>query len=711
MLLPPRPSSICSTCWNGPLRERLGLSGQPIERSWDFSIPAHSCTGGFAYDISSEDLLSGTSSRCKWCLFVVKHCPKEALRLPAQMMRIRVGNTRQGDFVVIINNVEVRNGFVYTDLVDPIAKYVPRGSHPPDVESQRALALAKACLERCVRQHDSCRKRSSLHPKAPSPRRLIDCTNPLRPRILDTKRTPCVYVTLSYVWGEDQPHKTSSANISSYIRHGIDNETLPQTIRDAIYVAHTLQIQYLWTDGLCIIQDSPEDKRRELASMRDIYRHAYLTIDAASAEKATDGFLQAQSLSDSGLPLPFFYPRGHGEQAEIGTLYISHSVKRPLQDPRTRYGSYNVASWRVRNNGLTTIDSLTGGYTGRRAWCLQETLLSTRCLVFSDSTVQLRCQTTTRNINGAPHNDSLDVPRLPGVAFYPQPRIERYSYEWKNIRQLWSRIVREYSSRSLSYPSDKLVACAALAETFACALGSEYVAGLWDDSFIFHDLLWQRTSWSPRPVAYRAPSWSWASVDGEVSMIFDYLDPSAEALVEVIDCKVAAQSKKLPFGPVSDGSLILRGRLFACASGQESPLAIVHLQLGSTRGAYRYTTRILVGPRQTRTLKVCMNVFIDILIVQVEPSYDFDDTVNSKELWAVPVLKRFLHDGGFKQCEGLLLVPDTIPSIRGGAKSKRKKRRVFQRVGHFRTYSPENAWKLASDAERSPVTATEFELV
>ncbi|KAJ8495422.1 hypothetical protein ONZ51_g1690 [Trametes cubensis] len=574
------------------------------------------------------------------------------------MMRIRVGNTRQGDFVVIINNVEVRNGFVYTDLVDPIAKYVPRGSHPPDVESQRALALAKACLER----------------------RLIDCTNPLRPRILDTKRTPCVYVTLSYVWGEDQPHKTSSANISSYIRHGIDNETLPQTIRDAIYVAHTLQIQYLWTDGLCIIQDSPEDKRRELASMRDIYRHAYLTIDAASAEKATDGFLQAQSLSDSGLPLPFFYPRGHGEQAEIGTLYISHSVKRPLQDPRTRYGSYNVASWRVRNNGLTTIDSLTGGYTGRRAWCLQETLLSTRCLVFSDSTVQLRCQTTTRNINGAPHNDSLDVPRLPGVAFYPQPRIERYSYEWKNIRQLWSRIVREYSSRSLSYPSDKLVACAALAETFACALGSEYVAGLWDDSFIFHDLLWQRTSWSPRPVAYRAPSWSWASVDGEVSMIFDYLDPSAEALVEVIDCKVAAQSKKLPFGPVSDGSLILRGRLFACASGQESPLAIVHLQLGSTR-------------------------------VQVEPSYDFDDTVNSKELWAVPVLKRFLHDGGFKQCEGLLLVPDTIPSIRGGAKSKRKKRRVFQRVGHFRTYSPENAWKLASDAERSPVTATEFELV
>ncbi|KAI0655281.1 heterokaryon incompatibility protein-domain-containing protein, partial [Cubamyces menziesii] len=409
------------------------------------------------------------------------------------------------------------------------------------------LALAKASLEQCVHGHDGCQQRAAQHSKATAPRRLIDCTNPLRPRIIAAKGTHRIYVALSYVsGGEDQPYRLSKANISSYIRRGIDPETLPQTIRDAIHVTHTLGITYLWVDGLCIIQDSQKDKRRELASMRDIYRHAYLTIDAASARKVTDGFLQNRPLyDDPELALPFPNLRGSGEQAEIGTLYISCSIKRP-------------------HRAVSNLTDRRRGYTGRRAWCLQETLLSTRCLVFSDLTVHLRCQTTSQNVGGAPHTHSLDVPRLPDAVFLRQPRIKRYSDEWTEIRQIWSKIVREYSRRSLSCPSDKLVACAALAETFAFALGSCYVAGLWDDGFIFHDLLWQVTSWSPRPVAYRAPSWSWASVDGEVSMLIDYLDPSLEALAEVIDCRVTAQSKKFPFGPVSDGSLILRGRLYAC---------------------------------------------------------------------------------------------------------------------------------------------------
>ncbi|KAH9887696.1 heterokaryon incompatibility protein-domain-containing protein [Cubamyces lactineus] len=588
MTLPPQSSSICSTCWNGPMMERLGIFERPVEKFWDDFTSSHLCAGGYAYDISSAELSSGASSGCKWCLFVVEHCPKDVLQWPAGMINVRVGNTRQGDFVIAVNDVEVKSGFVFTNLVDSVARHVPRRPNLPDVESQRALALAKVCLEQCVNEHDVCRQRSSLHPKASSPRRLIDCSNPLRPRIISTKKVPRVYIALSYVWGEDQPHKTTKANISSYIRRGIDPETLPQTIRDAIHVAHTLEINCLWTDGLCIIQDSPDDRRRELTSMRDTYRHAYLTIDAASAEKVTDGFLRDRPLSDPELALPFLDSRSPGKQTEIGTLYISRSVKRPRQDSReditTVQDRPKGASSRLRNDGITTIYSLTSGYTGRRAWCLQETLLSTRCLVFNDLTIQLRCQTTTQNIGGALHDDSLDMLRLPDVLFRPRPQIERYSDEWKKVRQMWSKIVREYTRRSLSYSSDKLVACAALAETFAYALGSEYVAGLWGDGCILHDLLWQVSSWSPRPTAYRAPSWSWASVNGEVSMLIDHLDPSLEALAEVIDCRVTAQNKKFPFGPVSSGSLILRGRLYACASGQDSPFTTLHLQLGSTQG-------------------------------------------------------------------------------------------------------------------------------
>ena len=104
-------------------------------------------------------------------------------------------------------------------------------------------------------------------------------------------------------------------------------------------------------------------------------------------------------------------------------------------------------------------------------------------------------------------------------------------------------------------------------------------------------------------------------------------------------------------------------------------------------------------------------MFVDVLIVQVDPFYDFKDAAYSKELWAVPIQRHFLDDGSFERCEGLLIAPDTAPDVRGDAKSKRKRRGVFQRVGHFRTYNPENAWKLGWDLRWSLVTATEFELV
>lgn len=48
--------------------------------------------------------------------------------------------------------------------------------------------------------------------------------------------------------------------------------------------------------------------------------------------------------------------------------------------------------------------------------------------------------------------------------------------------------------------------------------GDRYLAGLWEKSLLL-DLLWEKESWdSPsRPRIARYPSWSWASLDGQVS--------------------------------------------------------------------------------------------------------------------------------------------------------------------------------------------------
>lgn len=66
------------------------------------------------------------------------------------------------------------------------------------------------------------------------------------------------YLTLSYVWGGDQAHKTTSSNITTY-EGGIDPTLIPLTIRDAIFVTNALGFRWLWVDSLCIIQDSDQD--------------------------------------------------------------------------------------------------------------------------------------------------------------------------------------------------------------------------------------------------------------------------------------------------------------------------------------------------------------------------------------------------------------------------------------------------------------------
>ncbi|EIW52272.1 uncharacterized protein TRAVEDRAFT_84086, partial [Trametes versicolor FP-101664 SS1] len=146
-----------------------------------------------------------------------------------------------------------------------------------------ALALAKDCVDECARGHARCRALLASHESdALLPTRLIDCSDPSRPRLAPTDGLRGKYCALSYVWGEPQPHSTLTSNVHVYTA-GINPANLPQTIRDAIYVTHELGMQYLWADTLCIIQDSGQDKRRELARMHRIYRDAHLTIIASDA--------------------------------------------------------------------------------------------------------------------------------------------------------------------------------------------------------------------------------------------------------------------------------------------------------------------------------------------------------------------------------------------------------------------------------------------
>jgi hypothetical protein len=62
------------------------------------------------------------------------------------------------------------------------------------------------------------------------------------------------YASLSHCWGSNQLIKTEILNIESF-KNVIPWSSIPRTFRDAINFTRALNLQFLWIDSLCIIQD------------------------------------------------------------------------------------------------------------------------------------------------------------------------------------------------------------------------------------------------------------------------------------------------------------------------------------------------------------------------------------------------------------------------------------------------------------------------
>jgi hypothetical protein len=125
-----------------------------------------------------------------------------------------------------------------------------------------------------------------------------------------------------------------------------------------------------------------------------------------------------------------------------------------------------------------------------------------------------------------------------------------------------------YTRRHLSVSTDKLPAISGIAQEFATILKDTYIGGLWK-SVLLSDLLWVVIFAKPRPTTYRAPSWSWASVDSPVrwdfpngwesDAKFDW--SNCEPYAEVVDCHVSPVVSYAPYSALQSGYLKLRCRL------------------------------------------------------------------------------------------------------------------------------------------------------
>jgi len=401
---------------------------------------------------------------------------------------------------------------------------------PNSTASTSSFTQAVRWIKYCDSLHKSC----SSPPDSVVPKRLLDIGMnksrfALRVKLIETQGIEHPYVCLSHCWGaKTLPCLTTEENYDEHLE-GIAWEAFPRTFQDAILFSRKLQMRYLWIDSLCIVQNDKLDWASEASNMSSIYRGAYVTIAATSSEDSTYGLFQEAStqlydahslkISDSVL----------GESLIRFRRKLPHfSISSPLARPRNTAAQFPLL---------------------QRAWAYQERLLSSRILHFTANELVWECleasscqcsqRTEPFYFEGSDVKEATrQDPKLSyaslvtTISSRSDSSQDTHGVSEDTQREIifsqWQDFVREYSKLNLTVQKDKLSALSGLAQQFNndFRVTGKYIAGLWSAD-LERGLLWRlppEKLRDPRPAVWRAPSFSWASVEGQV----DY-PPYAEA--------------------------------------------------------------------------------------------------------------------------------------------------------------------------------------
>jgi hypothetical protein len=201
-----------------------------------------------------------------------------------------------------------------------------------------------------------------------------------------------------------------------------------------------------------------------------------------------------------------------------------------------------------------------------RAWTIQERFLAPRTIHFTSEQMfyecnqLLACETWPE---GLPNRDEDDLGRnylsVTDTAKFPKAVDD----------EGWVRIIDQYSKAQLTFGKDKLTAFSGITRLFGDRTGNEYFAGLCRKN-LERQLCWSRNvyisnadrGWNSIGNAYRAPSWSWASIDEPVRWYsytsLNILDiEKSDPLIQVINVTVYPAGKD-PLGELVGAHLKLR---------------------------------------------------------------------------------------------------------------------------------------------------------
>lgn len=378
------------------------------------------------------------------------------------------------------------------------------------------------------------------------------------------------YVTMSHCWDtlSDTLFTHLTTENVSIFEDGLPVKQLPTKFRDAVHIARWMKVDYLWIDALCIMQDSNDDWQKQSKVMGDIYAGSLCNI-AAMIQGEDEGCLRERKVE----------------------IVEPHCIPNPARSSKTETHVIGYDDF--------WCNSLLSAKLHTRGWVLQERLLSPRTVHFGEEQIYFECRVLkaceaypegipeqfsnhrtkawregeqvfnpksrtmghddSRSVSSMSTSDSLGGNTTQMVKI---PSHEAYSF--------WSHTVERYMGCDISYASDKLLAIAGLARKVQETTKEQYLAGMWYNDDLPQSLLWfvpasKQTDGrqsirypSAGRKGYRAPSWSWASIDGSITWIWP--TPCNQVLVEVLDA-YAQPAGDNPVGAVKFAQLTVRGML------------------------------------------------------------------------------------------------------------------------------------------------------
>ncbi|KAF2444472.1 HET-domain-containing protein, partial [Karstenula rhodostoma CBS 690.94] len=307
-------------------------------------------------------------------------------------------------------------------------------------------------------------------------------------RLIDVKEHRIVsgtfqdeYFALNYVWGGVKSLQATKENIGELEKSGapLDRAAeIPASILDAMTFVAKMDVRYLWVDALCIVQNNAKEKHVQISLMHEIYAAAYATIVQHAGADANAGLPGVREGSRSLIAM----------KSQLGANILLAQA--------------SYATPKVLNTSIHR----------KRGWTLQEVLLSTRCLHFSNKHITFVCGSEWAedwNFQD-PNQETLGSIRSGLMRPISQSMWQMNPF---SLLRAYDGGERKSETTLLSFESDILNAFQGLCGAITRLNGARFHFGIPSTCFDLA-LLWINFGPGTKRASHSWPSWSWVTWQG-----------------------------------------------------------------------------------------------------------------------------------------------------------------------------------------------------